>query len=176
MANICLELCSWKHGTFPTPAAAIKTAASRWHTRVGFHLWQCSAYLVAGLMYLGVLLHTPLKLPMACWGCVFPEGQAMWIPIETLQQNLYGAPTANVCFHTHVLTGHLLRRKESEMSDVHLFNGHWNAICTLIYGGGAFTWVPHWYILQLSIIYHYECKFRASCTFFHFAQLLLWER
>lgn len=67
-------LCSWKRGTVPTVSLLRPWLLTETHwshsLEVRSHLWQCM-YLVAGLMYLSVLLHTPLKLPMAGLSRVF---------------------------------------------------------------------------------------------------------
>lgn len=75
-------LCSWRVALFQ-PCRCYGdcsfTLKSLFGGRTSFTLWQSFSYLVAGLMYLSVLLHTPLKLPMVNLSCISPEGRTLWI-------------------------------------------------------------------------------------------------
>lgn len=75
-------LCSWHVAPFQ-PCCCYEdcsfTLKSLFRGQTSFTLWQRFSYLVAGLMYLSVLLHTPLKLLMVSLSYIFPEGRTLWI-------------------------------------------------------------------------------------------------
>lgn len=95
------------------------------------HLWQC-VYLVAGLMYLGVLLHTPLKLPMASLSRVFLKvGQCEYkqsLSWDITAKSLVSTCNQQLISHRWVNSLHVAQQRQQ---DVHLLKGQKICFSTL---------------------------------------------